>query len=126
MRKKTAVVLIGNEVVMGVLESVLRRVGYEVCRGTETVGSADLAVITAYFMELGVLNQLRLANPNLPIVLITHSGYKVTGNEKFFYDIVELDGRSAIETDEKITRWFLEGQGKYLIQSGGSGNSYRS
>lgn len=125
-KKKTAVILIRNEVVSCVLAQALRGIGYEMRHDMESCIEADFAMIDPYFSELGILNQLCLVHPRLPVVLITHSGYKVSGNGKFFYDIVELDGRSAIETDEKIAQWFSEGQGKYLIQKGGSWNSCRT
>ncbi len=116
--KKTAALLIGNEILLGAAKKVLQGMGYKVRTDIESCAEADFAVIGSYFLLLGVVNQVRSKNPLLPLVLIDVANAALNGYSKYFYGAINLDGSSEMDAVEKIENWFRDGQGKFLIDNG--------
>ena len=114
-KKRTVTALIGNEILLGAVKKVLQKMGYQVRTDMESCGKADFAIIGAYFLLLGVVNQVRAKNPSLPMVLIDTPHTALNGNGDFFYDVIDLDGSSEMDSMETIEKWFTEGRGKFLI-----------
>jgi hypothetical protein len=117
--KKTATLLVGNEILLGATKKVLQGMGYEIRTDVESCVEADFAVIGAYFLLLGVVNQVRFKNPTLPLVLIDAPNTAPNGYSKYFCGVINLDGSSEMDAVEKISKWFTEGQRKFLINKRG-------
>ncbi len=113
-RKRTAVVLIGNEILSGAVKRVLGGMGYEIRGDITSAVDADFAVIGAYFLLLGVANQLYSVNPSLPLVLLHAPLYPLGRHGKHFFGVIELAGHSEMEACEKISEWFTDGPGLVL------------
>lgn len=114
-REKAVTVLVGNEILLGAAKKVLQGMGYTVRTDIESSAKSDFAIIGSYFLLLGVVNQVRSTNPLLPLVLIDTPHAALNGNSKYFYGVIDLDASSEMDANEKIGKWFSEGQGKFLI-----------
>ncbi len=118
-KKKTVVIIVNNEVILSALKKVVEGLGYEVRQGIESCGSAGFGFVGAYFAFLGILKHLRAVNSSLPLVLITNSEDKLNETPesvKDFYDIITLDSYNETDIKQKITRWFSQGNGKFLLR----------
>ena len=116
--KKTAVVLVNNEIVWNAVKKVLEVVGFETRQDVESCEGADVGFIGSYFMLLGILRRLRSINSSLPLVLIENSENKLSENLGYgeeFYDVIQFDKYDEREVSQKLTQWFSEGQGKFLV-----------
>ena len=113
--KRMVAVLIGNEILSSAARKVLERMGYEVCADMGSVPRADFAIIGSYFLWLGVVKQVRVLSPSLPLVLLATPPYELNGYSRHFFGVIELNGNFEMDAREKITKWFTEDQGKFLI-----------
>ena len=113
--KKVVTVLIGNEVLLRAAKKSLQDMGYSVLMSIESCADADFAIIGSYFLWLGVVKQVRALNPSLPLVLLATPPYELNGYSRHFFGVIELNGNFEMDAREKITKWFTEDQGKFLI-----------
>ena len=113
--KKVVTALIGNEVLLQAAKKALKDMGYSVLTNIESCADADFAIIGSYFLWLGVVKQVRALNPSLPLVLLATPPYDLNGDSRHFFGVIELNGNSEMDAREKITKWFTEDQGKFLI-----------
>ncbi|GEM_PF-2204593 len=117
--KKTAVLLINNEIVSNALKSVLSGLGYEVSHDTRSCAGADIGFVGSYFAILGILKQIKTINPLLPLVLIVDSDdgeMEAVESTKDLYDVIRLKNHSEVEIKNDILRWFSEGRGKLQVK----------
>ena len=117
--KKGVLILVNNEIVLKAVKKTLEGMGYEIHQDVESCKSVDFGFICSYFARLGTLNQLRTVNYLLPLILVVSADHKLDGNSKSvenFYDVIKLDSHNETDIKQKITRWFSEGQGKFLIK----------
>ena len=117
--KKVVTALIGNEVLLQAAKKSLQDMGYSVLTNIESCADADFAMIDSYFLWLGVVKQVCALNPSLPLVLLATPPYDLNGDSRHFFGVIELNGNSEMDAREKISKWFTEGQGKFLIKKKG-------
>ena len=118
-KKKKAMVLVNNEIVINAVKEVLDAEGFETRQGIESCEEADIGFIGSYFMIPGILRHLRSVNCSLPLVLIENSKNGLSEDldyDKEFYDVVQIDKYDEKEVHRKLTQWFSEGQGKFLAK----------
>ncbi len=118
LKDRTVTLLIGNEILFDAAKKAVERLGYKVRTDIESCAHSDFAMIGSYFLWLGVVNQVRLINSSLPLVLMIVPPYELNGNGKNFFGVIQLDGNSETEARTKIEKWFTQGEGQILIKKG--------
>ena len=117
--KKTAVVLVHNEIVVNAVKKVLETVGFEARQDVESCQRARMGFIGAYFVFLGLIRRLRAVNSSLPLVLIESGENGLDEKPEYvkeFYDVIKFDKYDEKEVSQKLAQWFSEGQGKFLVK----------
>ena len=114
--EKVVTVLVGNEVLFGAAKKALEGMGCAIRTDVQSSAISGFAIIGSYFLWLGVVKQLQSLNSSLPIILLATPPYELNGDGGHLFGVVELNGNSEMDAREKISKWFTEGQGKFLIK----------
>jgi hypothetical protein len=120
-KKKTVVIIVNNEIAFKALKSVAAALGYEVRQDIESCGRAEFGIIDAYFAFFGIVQQIRSANPGLPLVMVVSGGNDLGAlYEPYFkdiFDVIRVDSYSQAQIKEKVSDWFSNGLGQFVTKA---------
>ncbi len=116
IERKTATVLMGNEILLRAAKKVLQRMGYGVRTDLASCGEADFVIIGGYYLPLGVVNHVLAANPSLPLILMDTPHASLNGYSKYFYGTIGLGEVSDMNATDEIEKWFAGEKGRLLTE----------
>lgn len=117
----TAVAFVNNEIVLGCLKRVLAEIGYQTRHEVDAAPKAKIAVVGAYFAHLGIIRQLRAANPSLPVLIIETVDYPLNGflaSVDEIYDVLRIGRPMGSDVERRLREWFSDSRGRSLTQAG--------